>query len=75
MENYVPPFNLTNEMFDLTANIMENLGKISNISELEKLPRLRKILRIKSIHSSLAIKNNTLSIEQVTDIINGKRVN
>lgn len=74
MENYIPPFDMTNKMFELTAEIMENLGKLSNINELEKLPRLRKVSRVKSIHSSLAIENNTLSYEQVTDIINGKRV-
>lgn len=74
MENYVPPFDITNKMFELTAEIMENLGKLSNINELEKLPRLRKVSRVKSIHSSLAIENNTLSYEQVTDIINGKKV-
>ena len=74
MENYIPPFDMTNKMFELTANIMENLGKLSSINELEKLPRLRKVSRVKSIHSSLAIENNTLSYEQVTDIINGKRV-
>lgn len=74
MEDYIPPFDMTNKMFELTAEIMENLGKLSNINELEKLPRLRKVSRVKSIHSSLAIENNTLSYEQVTDIINGKKV-
>lgn len=53
---------------------MENLGKLSDINDLEKLPRLRKISRLKSIHSSLAIEQNTLSLDQVTDIIDGKRV-
>lgn len=74
MENYLPPFDMTNKMFELSAEIMESLGKLSNINELEKLPRLRKVSRVKSIHSSLAIENNTLSYEQVTDIINGKKV-
>ncbi|MDE5563117.1 MAG: Fic family protein [Clostridiales bacterium] len=74
MENYIPPFDITNKMLELTAEIMESLGKLSHINELEKLPRLRKVSRVKSIHSSLAIENNTLSYEQVTDIINGKRV-
>lgn len=74
MENYKPPFDITNKMFELTAEIMENLGRLSNINELEKLPRLRKVSRVKSIHSSLAIENNTLSYEQVTDIIDGKKV-
>lgn len=74
MDSYVPPFEITNEMFEISAEIMENLGKLSNVNELEKLPRLRKVSRIKSVHSSLAIENNTLSLEQVTDILDGKRV-
>jgi Fic family protein len=74
MENYIPPFDLTQKMFDLSGKIMENLGKLSNMNELEKLPRLRKISRLKSIHSSLAIEQNTLTLEQVTDVLDGKRV-
>lgn len=74
MDNYIPPFDITNKMFELAAQIMEQLGKLSNVNELERLPRLRKVSRIKSIHSSLAIENNTLSIKQVTDVIEGKRV-
>ncbi len=74
MENYIPPFEITNKMFELSAEIMENLGRLSNVNELEKLPRLRKVSRLKSIHSSLAIENNSLSFKQVTDIINSKKV-
>lgn len=73
-DKYIPPYDITDEMLDLVSEIMENLGKLSGVNELEKLPRLRRVSRIKSIHSSLAIENNTLSIEQVTDVINGKRV-
>lgn len=73
-DKYIPPYNITDEMLELVSEIMENLGKLSGVNELEKLPRLRRVSRIKSIHSSLAIENNTLSIEQVTDVINGKRV-
>ncbi len=73
-DKYVPPYEITDEMLELVSEIMENLGKLSGVNELEKLPRLRRVSRIKSIHSSLAIENNTLSIEQVTDVINGKRV-
>lgn len=74
MENYVPPYEVTNEMVELVGEIMENLGKLTAVDNLSKLPKLRRISRIKSIHSSLAIENNTLSVEQVTDVINGKRV-
>ena len=74
MDKYIPPFDITEDMLDLVAEIMETLGQLGNVNKLERLPRLRKVSRIKSIHSSLAIENNTLSIEQVTDIIDGKRV-
>ena len=74
MDNYIPPFDITDKMFEMVSEIMEELGKLSSVNELERLPRLRKVSRIKSIHSSLAIENNTLSIKQVTDVIEGKRV-
>ena len=74
MNKQIISFELTNKMLETLAEIMENLGKLSNVNNLEKLPRLRKVSRIKSIYSSLAIENNTLSINQVTDLINGKRV-
>lgn len=74
MDKYIPPYDLTDEMLDLVAQIMETLGQLNSVNGLEKLPKLRRVSRIKSIHSSLAIENNTLSIEQVTDVIDGKRV-
>lgn len=74
MDKYTPPYEITEKMLELVSEIMENLGKLSSVNELEKLPRLRRANRIKSIHSSLAIENNTLSVEQVTAVINGKRV-
>lgn len=74
MEKYVPPYDITEEMLELTAEITENLGKLSNVNDLERLPRLRRVNRIRSVQSSLAIENNTLSLEQVTDVLDGKRV-
>lgn len=74
MENYVPPYDITEEMLSLTSDIMEDLGKLGSVSDLAKLPRLRRVNRIRSIQSSLAIENNTLSLRQVTDVIDGKRV-
>ena len=74
MDKYIPPYEITDEMLDLVAQIMEALGQLTSVNGLEKLPRLRRVSRIKSIHSSLAIENNTLSIEQVTDVLNGKKV-
>lgn len=74
MDQYIPPYEITEEMLDLTSDIMELLGQMNGVRALDQLPRLRRINRIKSIHSSLAIENNTLSMEQVTDVIDGKRV-
>lgn len=74
MDKYIPPYDLTDEMIELTSEIMENVGRLGNVNDLKKLPRLRRVNRIKSIQSSLAIENNTLSLEQVTDVIDGKRV-
>lgn len=73
MENK-PPFNISEEMLEYVAEIAEAIGGIKNVDSLDKLPRLRKAGRIKSIHSSLSIENNSLSIDQVSDIIDGKRV-
>lgn len=74
MDKFIPPYDLTDEMIELTSEIMENIGRLNNVNDLKKLPRLRRVNRIKSIQSSLAIENNTLSLEQVTDVIDGKRV-
>ena len=74
MNDYIPPFKITNEMLKLVSNIMEKIGKLDNYSNLDKTPYLRKQTKINSIHSSLAIENNNLSLGQVKDVINGKVV-
>lgn len=74
MDKYIPPYDITEDMLELAAEITENLGKLHNVNDLERLPRLRKVNRLRSIQSSLAIENNTLSLEQVTDVVDGKRV-
>ncbi|MCH5160215.1 MAG: Fic family protein [Clostridiales bacterium] len=71
---YQPPFDVTNKMLELAASIMEKIGRLNGVNQLEKIPRLRKVSRIKSIYSSLAIENNLLNIDQVTDVLDGKRV-
>ncbi len=74
MEKYYPPFKITNEMLSLVASIMEKIGKVDSFNNLDKLPILRKQNRIKSIHSSCAIEANSLSFDQVQDVINGINV-
>ena len=69
-----PPFKITNEILSLVYEIGELVGKISAEKEFEKNLILRRENRIKTIYSSLAIEQNTLTLEQVTDVINGKRV-
>jgi Fic family protein len=69
-----PPFNITSEVMNRVAAISELIGKIQGSGEYRRNLHLRKVNRIRSIQSSLAIENNSLSTEQVTDIINGKRV-
>ena len=74
MNSYVPPFTITSTMVDYISSIMEKIGKIDNYNNLNKMPSLRRDNRIKSIHSSLAIEANSLSLNQVKDVIMGKRV-
>ncbi|RRD22666.1 Fic family protein [Fusobacterium canifelinum] len=69
-----PPFKITNETLNSIYEIGELVGKISAEKEFEKNLTLRRENRIKTIYSSLAIEQNTLTLEQVTDVINGKRV-
>lgn len=72
--DYQPPFTLTAEIMSLVADIAEIVGKISASVDIVPTPQLRKANRIKTIQSSLAIENNSLTIDQVTAIIEGKRV-
>ena len=74
MENYKPPFTITNEILTLVSSISEKLGQITATSSLEAKPHLRKNNQIKSIHGSLKIDANSLSLGQVRDVINGKTV-
>ena len=46
MSNYIPPFEITNEMLDRVASIMEKIGKLGDISNLDKTPYLRKQKKI-----------------------------
>lgn len=73
-ERYQPPFTINEEITNLVIEIAEMAGLIAFTDQLSKNLTLRKENRIHSIHSSLAIERNTLTIEQVSDIINGKRV-
>lgn len=74
MGEYKPPFTITNEILSYVASISEKIGKITATGSLEARPHLRKNNRIQSIHSSLKIEANSLTLGQVRDVINGKTV-
>ena len=71
---YKPPFEITNKMLTLSISITEKVGKINSFNSLKRMPILRRNNKIKSIHSSLAIEANSLSLNQVKDVIEGKVV-
>lgn len=74
MSDYVPPYQITDKILTLVALISEKIGSISQRSNLDAKPHLRKNNKIKSIHSSLAIEANSLTLGEVKDVINGKTV-
>lgn len=74
MSEYSPPYTISNKMLELVASISEKVGKISGHRELESKPHLRRNNRIKSIHSSLKIEANSLSLSEVRDVIDGHLV-
>ena len=69
-----PPYHISEEILKLVVKISEKLGEI-NATHLYKPPtELRKKNRIKTIQSSLEIEGNTLSEEQITALLENKRV-
>lgn len=74
MREYNPPFTITNRILSYVSSISEKIGRITATANLEAKPHLRKNNRIKSIHSSLKIEANSLTLGQVRDVINGKAV-
>lgn len=74
MKNKKPPFEITNTIIDSVAEIAELVGRLTSTNQLSSNPTLRRSNRIRTIHGSLAIEQNTLSLEQVTAVLNGKHV-
>lgn len=74
MRNKKPPFIITNAMIHEVAEIAELVGKLTSTSLLSSSPQLRRSNRIRTIHGSLAIEQNTLTLEQVTAVLNGKHI-
>ncbi len=73
-EEYIPPFTMTDEITNLVIEIAEFTGAMTASEHLSKSLRLRRTNRVRSIHSSLAIEQNSLTLDQVSDVIDGKWV-
>ncbi len=69
-----PPYKITNKSISLIADISKLLGKLEGLISIVPTPQLRKQNKIKTIYGTLSIEGNTLSIEQITAIIENKRV-
>lgn len=74
MRNRKPPFEITTAILDEIAEIAELVGHVNASLGLSANPMLRRSNRIRTIYSSLAIEQNTLSLEQVTAVLSGKRI-
>ncbi len=72
--SYQPPCTITPPIVNLIARISEAIGRLTVLTDTAESLRLRRINRIRTIRGSLAIEGNTLSEEQITTILDGKRV-
>ena len=70
---YTPPIQISPHLLTQVAEICELVGRLE-LDGPEITPHLRKENRIRSIQSSLAIENNSLSLEQVSALVAGKRI-
>ena len=69
-----PPFDITNKIIQYVAEISELVAKLTYSEKLSSNPTLRRTNLIRTIQGSLAIEQNTLTVEQITALLNGKRV-
>jgi Fic family protein len=69
-----PPYDITSQILHLISSISMKLGEVNANFLNKQTPQLRKRNKVKTIHSSLSIEGNTLTEEQVTAIIENKRV-
>ena len=72
--SYEPPYTITPQIVQRVAEIVELVTRWSVPGDDAMTPQLRRNNRIRTIQASLAIENNTLSIEQVTAVLDGKPV-
>jgi len=71
---YQPDYTITDEILTLVAQIAARIDVLTIQSGMEQNPKLRRLNRLRSIHSSLAIENNSLSLEQISKLFDGKKI-
>lgn len=69
-----PPYQITSQIINLISSISQKIGEVNATYLIKNNPKLRKQNQIKTIHSSLSIEGNTLSENQITAILENKRV-
>ena len=69
-----PPYEITSKILELVTGISEKIGEVNASFLVKSSPDLRKQNQIKTIHSSLQIEGNSLSEQQITAILENKRV-
>lgn len=70
----VPPFKLTSKIIKLISEISHLLGRLDSIPISRPEPKLRRKNRIRTIKATLAIEGNTFTEEQITAILEKKKV-
>jgi len=71
---YKPPFEITNNIVQAIQDISKALGFLSGAKIKTQPTELRKCNRIKTIQSSLAIEGNSLTVDQITAVLSGKKI-
>ena len=69
-----PPFTITGKILTLVSSIERLIGRVESLNQPKPQPQLRKSSRVKTLQGSLAIEGNSLDLEQVTAILDGKPV-
>ena len=69
-----PPFTITDKIMNLLSEISSSIGRLEGSGVYKRNLHLRKANRIRTIKGTTAIEGNTLTNEQITDIINGKKI-
>ncbi len=69
-----PPFDITGEILDRIAKIERLIGQVDSFDQPRPQPHLRKSNRVRTVQGSLAIEGNTLSLDQVTALLEGRKV-